>query len=62
MQTLWFSVFIEVLEEPWFYFSLHIYHMAFVHAQALGIYSWIFVVAILNVSAKTYLELYQKCI
>ena len=32
-QTLWFSVFIEVLEKPWFYLLLRIYRMASVHVQ-----------------------------
>ena len=32
-QTLWFSVFIEVLEKPWFYLLLRIYRMASVHIQ-----------------------------
>ena len=32
-QTLWFSVFIEVLEKPWFYLLLRIYRLAPVHVQ-----------------------------
>ena len=36
MQTPWFSVFTEVVEEPWLYFRSHIFHMVSVHFQAAG--------------------------